>query len=114
MHSGDWNLDPNPTIGQATDAAPFKKYGEKGVLAYIGDSTNAEVDGTSGSERDVAQGLAALFRECKGRIIVTIFASNIGRLRSICLAAKEKRTAGGFAGTVAFTTWLVLRRIAGI
>lgn len=89
LHSGDWNLDPEPTIGEATDPAPFKAFGEKGVLAYIGDSTNAEVDGVSGSEGDVERGLAALFKECGGRIMVTIFASNIGRLRSICLAAKE-------------------------
>jgi ribonuclease J len=89
LHSGDWNLDPDPTIGGVTDPAPFKAFGEKGVLAYIGDSTNAEVDGVSGSEGDVAKGLAALFKECEGRIAVTIFASNIGRLRSICLAAKE-------------------------
>lgn len=89
LHSGDWNLDPRPTIGKPTDPEPFKAFGEKGVLAYIGDSTNAEVEGTSGSEDDVEKGLAALFRECDGRIAITIFASNIGRLRSICMAAKE-------------------------
>lgn len=89
LHSGDWNLDPKPTIGKPTDSEPFKKFGDKGILAYIGDSTNAEVEGTSGSEGDVEKGLADLFRECTGRIAVTIFASNIGRLRSICLAAAE-------------------------
>lgn len=88
VHSGDWNLDPAPTIDKPTDPEPFKKFGEKGVLAYIGDSTNAEVDGVSGSEDDVEKGLEAVFRECGGRIAVTIFASNIGRLRSICLAAQ--------------------------
>lgn len=89
VHSGDWNLDPEPTIGAPTDPKPFQAFGDKGVLAYIGDSTNAEVEGVSGSEGDVERGLAALFKECEGRIAVTIFASNIGRLRSICLAAKE-------------------------
>lgn len=88
LHSGDWNLDPQPTIGASTDPAPFKAFGEKGVLAYIGDSTNAEVDGTSGSEGDVERGLSDLFKECQGRIAITIFASNIGRLKSIALAAK--------------------------
>lgn len=88
VHSGDWNLDPKPTIDAPTDPEPFKAFGKKGVLAYIGDSTNAEVDGMSGSEDDVEKGLEAVFRECSGRIAVTIFASNIGRLRSICLAAK--------------------------
>ncbi len=89
VHSGDWNLDPNPTLGLPTEAEPFQKFGEKGVLAYIGDSTNAEVDGTSGSESDVERGLAEVFRECHGRIAITMFASNIGRLRSICLAARQ-------------------------
>lgn len=89
VHSGDWNLDPKPMLDDPTDPVPFQKFGEKGVLAYIGDSTNAEVEGMSGSEADVEKGLAALFKECKGRIAVTIFASNIGRLRSITLAAQE-------------------------
>ena len=89
VHSGDWNLDPKPTIDQPTDPVPFQEFGKKGVLAYIGDSTNAEVEGTSGSEDDVEQGLSAVFKECEGRIAVTMFASNIGRLKSICLAAKE-------------------------
>lgn len=88
VHSGDWNLDPEPTVGEPVDPAPFKAFGEKGVLAYIGDSTNAEVDGTSGSEGDVERGLVEVLRECNGRVAITIFASNIGRLRSICLAAK--------------------------
>lgn len=89
VHSGDWNLDPNPTLGEPTEAEPFKKFGEKGVLAYIGDSTNAEVDGVSGSESDVERGLAEVFRECEGRIAITMFASNVGRLRSVCLAARQ-------------------------
>lgn len=88
VHSGDWNLDPKPTIDAPTDPEPFKQFGNKGVLAYVGDSTNAEVDGVSGSEDDVEQGLQAVFKECGGRIAVTMFASNIGRLHSICKAAK--------------------------
>lgn len=88
VHSGDWNLDPAPAIDKPTDPEPFINFGKKGVLAYIGDSTNAEVEGVSGSEHDVAQGLESVFRDCKGRIAVTMFASNIGRLRSICVASE--------------------------
>src|SRR5688572_19852408 len=88
VHSGDWNLDPTPVLGEKTAAEPFVEAGKRGVIAYIGDSTNAEVDGVSGSERDVEAGLAEVFKECKGRIAVTIFASNIGRIRSIYKAAK--------------------------
>lgn len=88
IHSGDWNLDPTPVVGDITDQAAFKKLGEEGVLAYIGDSTNSEVAGRAGSEKDAEQGLEAVFRECQGRIAVTIFSSNIARLQSICRAAQ--------------------------
>lgn len=88
VHSGDWNLDPAPTVGKPTDPAPFIAAGEKGVLAYIGDSTNAEVDGVSGSEADVEKGLEKVFMECNGRIAITLFASNVGRIRSVMMAAR--------------------------
>lgn len=87
LHSGDWNLDPAPALGTKTKAADFKKH--KGVLAYVGDSTNANVEGVSGSESDVAAGLSEVFKGCKGRIAITIFASNVGRITSIVKAAQE-------------------------
>ncbi len=98
LHSGDWNLDPQPVLGHPTDAAGFKKAGDGGILAYVGDSTNAEVPGRSGSEADVEKGLANLFRECPGRIAVTIFASNISRIRSIARAAKACNRRIGLVG----------------
>lgn len=88
VHSGDWNLDPAPVTGKPTDDAAFKQAGKDGVLAYIGDSTNAEVTGRSGSEADVALGLEAEFKKCEGKIAVTIFSSNIGRIISIAKAAQ--------------------------
>ncbi len=88
VHSGDWNLDPAPVLGHKTEEATFRAVGDKGVLAYVGDSTNAGVDGFSGSESDVEKGLAEVFKSCKKRIVVTMFASNIGRVRSICKAAE--------------------------
>ncbi len=88
LHSGDWNLDPAPVINGPSDEASFRQAGEDGVLAYIGDSTNAPSAGRSASEGEVEKGLEQLFRECKGRIAVTIFASNIGRVLSIAKAAR--------------------------
>jgi ribonuclease J len=88
IHSGDWNLDPNPVLGQATSEKTFTKLGDEGVLAYIGDSTNAPVDGFSKSESDVAPSFEKLFRECTGRICVTLFSSNIARVIGIYNAAK--------------------------
>ena len=89
VHSGDWNLDPSPITGSATDAAAFKAAGKEGVLAYIGDSTNAQVDGTAGSESSVAEGLVSEFKHCEGRIVVTMFSSNIGRVISVARAAQK-------------------------
>ncbi len=89
VHSGDWNMDSSPVIGAMTEAAPFKAASEKGVLAYIGDSTNAEVSGHSRSESDVEIGLETEFKKCNGKIAITIFSSNIGRIISICRAAQK-------------------------
>lgn len=88
LHSGDWNLDPCPVLGNGTDEDAFKAAGQDGILAYIGDSTNAEVNGFSGSESDVAKGLEEEFRQCNGKIAITTFSSNIGRVLSIAKAAQ--------------------------
>ena len=88
LHSGDWNLDPTPVIGEPTDIGALTRAGDNGILAYIGDSTNAPSPGRSASESQVELGLENVFQECQGRVIVTIFASNVGRLRSIAKAAK--------------------------
>ena len=90
VHSGDWNLDNAPVIGNKTDETRFKAIGDDGVLAYIGDSTNSQVEGASLSESDVAAGLIAEFaKHKKGKIAVTMFASNIGRIISIARAAES-------------------------
>lgn len=89
LHSGDWNLDPTPVIGEPTDVKSFKAVGKEGVIAYIGDSTNSGKDGRSGSEADVEEGMKAVFKECKGRIAVTLFSSNISRIQSIARAAES-------------------------
>lgn len=98
VHSADWNLDPMPVAGEVTDSDLLKKFGEKGVLAYVGDSTNSEKPGRSGSESDAGEGLKKLFTECKGRIVVTMFSSNIGRLRSIIEAARDNKRHVGLFG----------------
>lgn len=90
LHTGDWKFDPEPIVGVVTDDAKLKALGSEGVMALVGDSTNAMVPGHSGSEREVQDGLQTLFAEIKNRIIVTCFSSNIARLKSIALAAKKQ------------------------
>ncbi len=89
LHSGDWNLDPKPVTGEKTEEEIFRDIGDKNIIAYIGDSTNAQVNGFSGSEADIEKGLAAEFKKCKGKIAVTSFSSNIGRIISIARAAND-------------------------
>jgi len=89
LHTGDWKLDPEPLLGPRTDEQAFAALGERGVLAMICDSTNAMVEGHSGSEAEVRQSLTALLRGVRGRIAVTCFASNVARLESVAVAAHE-------------------------
>lgn len=89
LHTGDWKLDPAPLIGQPTNEAEFEALGARGVLAMICDSTNAMVEGHSGSESEVRQTMSVLLRDLRGRVAVTCFASNVARLESVALAAHD-------------------------
>ncbi|MDX2028738.1 MAG: ribonuclease J [Alphaproteobacteria bacterium] len=91
LHTGDWKFDPEPLVGDLTDEASLKKLGSEGVMALVGDSTNALVAGHSGSERLVLDEFKNLFGTIKQRIVVTCFASNIARLKSIAAAAKQHK-----------------------
>ena len=98
LHSGDWKLDPDPVVGGLTDEAALRRFGDQGVLAMICDSTNATVEGHSGSEAEVRRALPELIRHLSGRVAVTCFASNVARLESIALAAKAAGRRVAIAG----------------
>jgi ribonuclease J len=98
LHTGDWKLDPHPLVGPATDEAALAALGDRGVLAMVCDSTNAMVEGHSGSEQDVRQSLGALIRSLNGRVAVTCFASNVARVESIALAAQESNRSVALVG----------------
>ncbi len=89
LHTGDWKFDPDPIVGQTTDFEKLKELGASGLLALVCDSTGAQVPGHSGSERDVQRAFDHLFPQIKKRIVVTCFASNVARLKSIAEAAKR-------------------------
>jgi ribonuclease J len=89
LHTGDWKIDPEPILLPKTDEAKLRAVGDEGVLALIGDSTNAVRDGRSPSETEVARSLAELIKSSRGRVAVTTFASNVGRIRAVAEAARE-------------------------
>ena len=87
LHTGDWKFDPDPLIGPTADEAALRKLGDEGVLALIGDSTNALRPGTSGSEADLRRSLIDLIGRYDARVAVACFASNVARLETIARAA---------------------------
>ncbi|MBN2751141.1 MAG: ribonuclease J [Rhodospirillaceae bacterium] len=88
IHSGDWKLDPDPLIVRPVQEDILRDIGDAGVLAVIGDSTNAQISGHSGSEATVYQALVCEIAKCRGRVAVGCFASNAARVESIARAAR--------------------------
>src|SRR5271163_2595575 len=88
LHTGDWKIDPTPITGKPTDQRRLRELGDEGVLALIGDSTNAVREGRSPSEAEVAKTITELVKAAKGRVAVTTFASNVARLRAVADAAR--------------------------
>lgn len=99
VHTGDFKIDYTPISGGPTDLSALAEYGEKGVLALLSDSTNAERPGMAASESKVNDGIRALFsRADRQRIIIATFASNIYRIQHIidlAIAAGRKVAISG-------------------
>lgn len=89
VHTGDWKIDLQPSLGPLTDEQRFRKIGDEGVLALVCDSTNALRDGVSPSEQEVSASLTEIISKAEGRVAITTFSSNVGRIRSIAEAAEE-------------------------
>ncbi len=87
IHTGDYKLDLTPIQGEMMDIARLGQLGNKGVLALLGESTNIERPGYTVSESTVGDTLDLLFKDCKQRIIVTTFASNVHRVQQIIRTA---------------------------
>ena len=84
IHTGDFKVDYTPVFGDAIDLARFSELGNKGVLALLLDSTNAERPGFTQSERTVGKTFDLLFEQHRNtRLIVATFASNVDRVQQI-------------------------------
>ncbi len=81
LHTGDWKLDHTPVDGLKTDVGTLAELGNRGIDLLLGDSTNAERPGMTGSERLVGEAFRQLIPLRTGRIIVASFASNIHRIQ---------------------------------
>jgi ribonuclease J len=89
VHTGDWKLDHTPVDGLKTDVGRLAEIGNRGVDLLLGDSTNAERPGMTGSERLVGEAFRTLMPLRHGRILVASFASNIHRMQQAADVAVE-------------------------
>lgn len=90
VHTGDYKLDETPAGGHTTDLATLRKLTQDGVVALLGDSTNADKPGRTETEQVVHETLDQLFTEAKGhRIIIATFSSLLARLQEIMDIAEK-------------------------
>ncbi len=89
VHSGDYKFDHTPVDGWPSDYAKLAEFSERGVLALLADSTNAERPGWTPSEKVIDAAFDSVFREAPGRIIIASFASLVSRMQQVAEAAKR-------------------------
>ena len=87
VHTGDFKIDYTPIDDEIIDLGRLAELGNKGVLALLSDSTNAERKGYTMSESTVGEVFDKLFFNCNKRIVVATFASNVHRVQQIVNAA---------------------------
>ena len=89
VHTGDFRISHSADKMKNTDISSFARFGEKGVLALMSDSTNVEVEGYTTSEQEVAKNLGKVIDAAEGRAIVALFASNVFRIQQVIDIARR-------------------------
>jgi ribonuclease J len=102
LHTGDYKMDHTPVDGLRTDVGRLAELGTRGIDLLLGDSTNAERPGVTGSERLVGEAFRQLIPPLTGRVLVASFASNVHRMqqavdvavdvgRKVCVVGRSMR-----------------------
>ncbi len=116
VHTGDFNLDPDPPDGEPTDEARLSAIGDEGVALLLSDSTNVDIAVRPGSERGVAAAVERLAEGATGRLVVALFASNVQRLitfgamaqrlgRKLCLLGRSLEAHARVARDIRRVVW---------
>jgi ribonuclease J len=99
VHSGDYKFDHTPVDGWPTDFGKLAHFGERGVLALMADSTNADEPGWTPSEAVIDPAFDNVFRGAPGRILIGSFASLVSRMQQVANAAHRHGRVMAFVGT---------------
>ena len=111
VHTGDYKFDHTPEDNWPTDYAKLAEFSQRGVLALLADSTNAERPGWTPSERVVNAALDQVFREAPHRIIIASFASLISRMQQVAKAAERYGRKVAFAGPTMVDNSKIARKL---
>ncbi len=98
LHTGDFKIDPLPLDARRTDLPGFARLGDEGVDLFLVDSTNAEVSGATGLERDIAPVLDRVLAQAEGQVVVASFASHVHRVQQVLDAAAAHQRKVAFVG----------------
>jgi ribonuclease J len=91
LHTGDFKFDPTPPDGESFDIDRIDELGEAGVALLLSDSTNIDAAGQAGSERGVGDSLHRITAKAEGAVVVSMFASNVHRLRMLGEVARHTK-----------------------
>lgn len=111
VHSGDFKFDQTPVDGWPTDFAKLTELGQRGVLALLADSTNADKRGWTPSERVIDAAFDDVFRQAPGRVLIGTFASLISRMAQVAAAAERYGRSMAFVGTSMIENARIARRL---
>ena len=111
VHTGDFKLDFSSTGEHATDIRAFARLGDRKVLCLLSDSTNIEQYGYTMSELEVGKKLKDVFRNANGRIIITLFASNVARIQQVFQISEEFGRKVFLSGKSMNSTVAIARRL---
>ncbi|MBM3121462.1 MAG: ribonuclease J, partial [Chloroflexi bacterium] len=114
VHSGDFKFDRTPVDGWPTDFDKLAELGQRGVLALLSDSTNADKRGWTPSERVIDAAFDDVFRRAPGRILIGTFASLISRMSQVAAAAERYGRSMAFVGTSMIENARIARRLGYI
>ena len=98
VHTGDFKIDHTPVDGRPTDLTKLAELGDEGVLVLFSDSTYANVEGYTPSERIVGEALNQVIANAEGRVMIATFASLISRIQEILNSAVKHGRKVAFVG----------------